>query len=241
MQILDKIEEVPNIAWKIICHIAKNIENNQEKLLMFNERYLHHYFSKEVQNKGIDLNICGGNIMMFPEWPTFKKDRENNFAKYKYEEEKKKYEPKDIKQNKGSSGFIDFAIGTNYNEPEIGIEFKYLTSWKSESVTFDFLKLADKRNPFKVAIWFGLIFRKKGIFSDDISEEKINKNFIEALNRLNDFNSVKERKMYICILEVNNENKKRCFLCKNDSSKSYSFKVSEYIENNMNNYNGFKL
>ncbi len=250
---MNKIEEAPNILWNIICNIAKNVVNNQKNLLMFNERYLHHYFSKEVQNNGIDLNICGGNIMIFPEWPTFKKYREKNFAKYKCIKEKanneenikKKCIPtKDINKNYGSAGFIDFAIGS-YNAPKIGIEFKYLTDWNNEAVTFDFLKLADKRNPFEVAIWFGLIFRENG-FSKKLTEKIFRSAFCEALDRLNNIEDNKkrtlERTMFICALEVDNNNKRVCFLCEKNDNESFSFKkISENIENEVNNYKGFKL
>lgn len=252
---MDKIEEAPSsniIARNIIINMAKNIDT-EGRLPMFNERYLHHYFSREVQNNNIHLDICGKNIMLFPEWPTYKgseeQENKHNFAKYKEEkykedrEESSRYEPKGINKEEGSAGFIDFAIGNcNYDSPEVGIEFKYLTGWNKEAVTFDFLKLMDKRNPFKMAFWFGLILRKGG-FSKELKEENFKEAFSDAITRLESAKErlnddweerVSERTMFILAAEVNNENKKRYFLCENEDG---NFRVSKHI----GDYNGFKL
>lgn len=248
---MDKIEEALSsniIAMNIIIDMAIKIYT-KGRLPMFNERYLHHYFSREVQNNNIHLDICDEkNIMLFPEWPTYKgsKGQENkhNFAKYKGDrKESSRYEPKGINEKDGSAGFIDFAIGNcNYDSPEVGIEFKYLTGWNKEAVTFDFLKLMDKRNPFKMAFWFGLIFRKGG-FSNKLKEKNFQEAFSDAIarlkfakERLNDDweERVSERTMFILAAEINNENKKRYFLCENEDG---NFRVSEDI----GDYKGFKL
>ena len=255
---MDKIEEAPSsniIARNIIINMAKNIDT-KGRLPMFNERYLHHYFSMQVQNNNILLDICDKNIMLFPEWPTYKrseeKENKHSFAKYKMEKNKEdtkkpsRYEPKGIngiKKEKGSAGFIDFAIGNcNYDSPEVGIEFKYLPGWDREAVTFDFLKLMDKRNPFKMAFWFGLILRKGG-FSNKLKEKNFEEAFSDAITRLKSAKErlegdweerVSERTMFILAAEVNNDNNKRYFLCGN---KDGNFRVSEHIED----YNGFKL
>ncbi len=78
----------------------------------------------------------------------------------------------DKKENKvylpnknGGAGFIDFAIG-DYNEPGIGIGFSLKYGWSHEEIVYDFLKLLDKKNPFKVSISFNIIFREKRLMSD---------------------------------------------------------------------------
>lgn len=58
----------------------------------------------QVQNNNILLDICDKNIMLFPEWPTYKgseeKENKHSFAKYKMEKNKEdmkkpsRYEPR---------------------------------------------------------------------------------------------------------------------------------------------------
>ena len=223
VSILDKTEETQSIVWRIISNMAENIDT-KGRLSMFNERYLHHYFSKGIQSNNIHLDICGKDIMLFPEWPTYKEGNGNvnnhKFAKYK--KELNGYEPKDINEKEGSAGFIDFAIIGSYNAPKIGVEFKYLTSWNKDAITFDFLKLMDKRNPFEVAIWFGLINRENE-FSNKLSEKNFNDALTEAEKRLNEINSKpennkKNRKMFILATEIacNQNNKRRHWFCGKD-------------------------
>ena len=91
---------------------------------------------------------------MHPEWPTFKKGTGLKYSKYK--KINGKYQP----YEEGSAGFIDFAIG-DYNEPEIGIEFSLKYGWSNEAIVYDFLKLLDKNNPFKLLFLTILYIGKK--------------------------------------------------------------------------------
>jgi len=134
-----------------------------------NERHIHHRFSYSFQKK-YSHSLALGHIekgMLHPEWPTIKKVRAQNYGGYK-KNAQKEYVP-----SLRGAGFIDFAIG-DYESPDIGIEFSLKQSWSREEVTFDFLKLLDKRNPFKIAISLNIVLR--------ISEGGREARFIRAMN-----------------------------------------------------------
>lgn len=141
-----------------------------------NERYLHHYFTEKIQKAYPiiynDLTKC----KLHPEWATANQSRFNGG---KYKKNGVKYEV----DNNGTSGFIDFALG-NYNNPEIGIEFKSIKSWHFQSVVFDFMKLMDSKNNLKTVISFSIIYRKKGL-SNRLTLNKINETLTELTDRLN--------------------------------------------------------
>lgn len=86
----------------------------------------------------------------------------------------------------GGAGFIDFAIGS-YSAPEIGVEFSLKMGWCNEEVIYDFLKLIDCRNPFKVAFSHNLIIRdnrlSRGAGLHDL-DEHINDALDHAIHRL---------------------------------------------------------
>jgi len=65
--------------------IIKSIERSFSfKSVLFNERYLHHYFS----HKWLSL-YENENLIFHPEWPTYKKATGIDYGKYKYIKENK--------------------------------------------------------------------------------------------------------------------------------------------------------
>jgi len=132
--------------------IKETIEqiNGLDSTNHYNERYLHHYFSKIVQD------VCpisfSSDVGLHPEWATFiKKDRE--YARYLFNGQH--YIPA---EENGSAGFIDFAIG-KAERPKYAIEFKLSRKLNQEGVIFDYMKLFDKRSPFSevfsVIVYYG--------------------------------------------------------------------------------------
>ncbi|NLJ82045.1 MAG: hypothetical protein GX330_02840, partial [Bacteroidales bacterium] len=86
--------------------------------------------------------ICYDNLLhskLHPEWAT----------SGKYKKSEKEY----LIDEKGTCGFIDFAIG-DYENPDLCIEFKHNKSWNFQSIVFDFMKLMDSNNKMKSAISF---------------------------------------------------------------------------------------
>lgn len=188
----------------IILEIAQSIKYNGQ---MLNERYLHHFFSYLLQKKYNLLNLTGDNreITLHPEWPTYKKQTSINFGRYR--KEKGIYKP----DANGTAGFIDFAIG-DYNKPDIGIEFSLKYGWSNEEIIFDFLKLLDKKNPFKLSISFNIIFRKrelvKGSYLRNL-EKHMNDAYREAVIRLNNDICDDSRQFYFIVTEIDKNNNKR--------------------------------
>jgi len=134
-----------------------------------NERYLHHYFTKRVQEEyPIDYENIS-NSSLHPEWATVGEYYKND----------KKYHPIE----KGTCGHIDFALG-KYDNPDLGIEFKYCESWKFESIVFDFMKLLDVKNQIKTAISFSIICRRENELSNKLTGKKINETITEVTKRL---------------------------------------------------------
>lgn len=108
-----------------------------------NERYLHHYFSHQVQvSNAYSLDYGNRAQSTFhPEWTTKGKYREG-------------------KPNKdGTTGNIDFVLG-KYDKLEYGIEFKHSQGWNVKALRFDYVKLLDKCNEIGRAISLAVIFRK---------------------------------------------------------------------------------
>jgi len=137
---------------KIIKEIYDNIESENHAL---NERYIHHYFTKRIQEE-VPITFSKLDEGLHPEWPTFKKSIPIDYGKYRFNKNTKKYET----NTNGTAGFIDFCIG-KYNKPQIAIEFLHKFGWTSEDVIFDFMKLLDKVNPFEISFSFILISREK--------------------------------------------------------------------------------
>lgn len=182
---------------KLILEIAESIKYRG---LMFNERYLHHFFTNQFQAMGSfqNLNDENATIILHPEWPTYKKQTNLKFGRYK--KEGKIYKP----NASGTAGFIDFAIG-NYNKPYIGIEFSLKYGWSNEEIVYDILKLLDKKNPFTVSISLNIIFRErqlvKGGYLKNL-EDHMNKAYKEAISRLNNDKCEFSRELYLIITEI---------------------------------------
>jgi len=189
---------------KVILEVAQSIKYRG---LMLNERYLHHFFSHLLQEKHSLLNLTGDNapIMLHPEWPTYKKQTRLAYGQYRRED--KKYQP----NPNGTAGFIDFAIG-DYRRPDIGIEFSLKYGWSNEEILYDFLKLLDKKNPFKTSISFNIILRQrrlvKGAYLRNL-EEHMNNAYREAVTRLNKDVCDSSRELYLIVTELDKNNNRR--------------------------------
>jgi len=185
-----------------------------------NERYLHHYFSKEMQNQK-DLEIDFGNLQnskLHPEWPTYKKSTGISFSKYRKNGEKKYI----VDTDDGSSGFIDFTIG-DYSKPAFAIEFTSKYGFGREDLTYDFLKLLDAKNPFEYVVSFNLIFRENGLPKGG-HEENIIKALTEVLADITDKEKgrnleIAENRQYLFwIIEIDNNGKNRHWVCEDVNS-----------------------
>lgn len=193
---------------KVILDVAQSIKYRG---LMLNERYLHHYFSHLLQKKYNSLTLTRSDraITLHPEWPTYKEQTKISFGRYKNYKKNNKdnYQP----DSNGKGGLIDFAIG-DYNKPDIGIEFTLKYGWSNEDIVFDFLKLLDKKNPFKASISFNVIFRSRELVKDrylrDL-EDHMNAAYREAINRLRYDVCDNSRDIYFMIAEIDKDNNRR--------------------------------
>jgi hypothetical protein len=198
-----------------------------------NERYLHHYFSHELQLKKYPI-ICGDTSknLLHPEWPTKKKEKNNGIGgTYKHDKDKRIR----IVDKNGYSGFIDFAIG-DYDKPEIAIEFTVSSGWEKEAVIYDMMKLMDSRNPFQKVISYNIVFRKGNLPGE------VTKTFTDFKNAINhsltvykerlENSCVHNRKYLFWVIEIGN-NQTRSWYCSNfDGVKSTSpkeFKMGDPV------------
>lgn len=218
---------------KIINKIEQSISFRS---YMFNERYLHHFFSVQWQKlyeqekmKSFVLIHEGDDLILHPEWPTFKKSTDNLFGRYKKKKDENdgllKYYPS---EDDGNSGFVDFAIG-NYKSPCIGIEITLKYGWSEEEFIYDLIKLLDKRNPFKLVYSINIILRAKGIpkgrRSDEIKKH-INMSYEEAIRRLGtNYDSSKEQNFLV--IEVSKDQRKKWVL---NNNKFTFTKISKTIQ-----------
>lgn len=171
-----------------------------------NERYLHHYFTEKMQKYFPIYLEDITKSKLHPEWATANQIRINGG---KYKKIGNRYEI----DNDGTSGFIDFVLG-DYNNPEIGIEFKSNSSWKFESIVFDYMKLMDINNPLQTAISFSIIYRENGP-SNKLKLDIINKTIEEFKNRLNE-RLDKSRPFLFWIVEIAHKRDKiNSWYCKN--------------------------
>jgi hypothetical protein len=141
---------------EIIKTLEILINSGIEPTKVQNERYLHHYLSNILQKKHKIVYEKLFESRLHPEWPTYKEQTKLNYGRYKFIKDKKEYS---ILVNNGTAGFIDFAIG-DYNKPEIGIELTSKFGWNNEEIIYDFMKLLDRRNPFKKVLSFNIIYRE---------------------------------------------------------------------------------
>ena len=199
-------EILKEIVLHIVLDLAQSIKNHGG---MLNERYLHHDFTHQLQNKYDLLNLTNEKtkIILHPEWPTYKKQTDLKYGRYKKNKETKQYLP----DEKGTAGFIDFAIG-DYKAPYIGIEFLMSFGWSSEDAIFDFIKLLDKQNPFGVAISLIVILRDNKLTKNkDLEnlEKAMNMAYEEALSRLGDNACDASRELYFIVVEIDKNNKRQ--------------------------------
>jgi len=150
---------------------------------MLNERYVHHCFSRFMQeaseaNNLLDVFGPTDQIRLHPEWPTYKEATNILFGRYR--KIGKRYFPADDNRK---GGFLDFAIG-DYARPEIGVEMTLKSSWHTEETVYDFMKLLDNRNScFRDVVSFGVILRENGLPGDSLGESA-NAAYAEAVERL---------------------------------------------------------
>ncbi len=190
---------------KMIIDLANNLKYNG---LILNERYLHHLFSFLLQDKmgNIQLTETTPNILLHPEWPTYKSQADLSYGRYK-----KIYDGTYQPDVSGTAGFIDFTIGS-YQAPDIGIEFSLKYGWSNEEVTYDFVKLLDNTNPFKAVISLNIIFRQNRLVEGrnlKNLENRIYSTIAEAKKRLKKRVCDKTRKIYFIISEIDRQNKRK--------------------------------
>jgi hypothetical protein len=205
-----------NLKREIIEIVEKvnYVKYNDAKGIL-NERYLHHYFSRQYQQKhagSLDLTVEQiEDMQLHPEWPTWKKARgKDNYGRYRREKDKKYYPAeKDYKEGEGQAGFIDFVIGS-YSKPKVGIEFMLRYGWCKEEIIFDFMKLLDKRNPFEFTISVNTIFHK-----GEQNKEKMGKlvtcAYNQAVERLEKHFDINEnpKKIFFIVTEISATGRKK--------------------------------
>lgn len=179
---------------------------------MLNERYLHHYLSRLLQESHPLLDLAGptGDIKLHPEWPTFKKATGIDGGRYKGI--KKRYQPDDVT---GTEGAIDFALG-DYDRPEIGIELLLKESWNGNEVAFDFLKLLDGRNKsFKSVIGWSVLLRDGEKLSQAGRKQNIYDGMKEALaaakNMLADYPCPLDRRCVFIVSEIAKQDRRHWY------------------------------
>jgi hypothetical protein len=199
---IEKDTMIKNVL-EIIYDIAESINNND----MLNERYLHHLFSHQIQEK-TNLIVYSKDesiINLHPEWATWKK--KTNIYYSRYLGTNKVYYP----DSNGGPGFIDFAIGS-YKKPDIGIEFTLNEKWKQEDIVYDFLKMLDGNSPFTFTISFNVLFRRgelsKGKHLINL-KNKMNDAYTEAVKRLKDDVCDDSRNYYFILSEIAKDNSRR--------------------------------
>jgi len=148
---------------RVIVEIAERVRYRS----IYNERYLHHFFTRLLQERhGLLCNILEDTVLnLHPEWPTYKKYTQIKYGQYRtVKETRGRGERKILKpvENSCLGGKIDFTIG-RYERPIIGVEFTLSYGWSGKDVEGDLVKLLDSRNPFDASISFNLVFREKGL------------------------------------------------------------------------------
>lgn len=172
--------------------------------LLLNERYLHHFFSHRLQS----IEPCPMPLLdpttplrFHPEWPTYKEA--TGIDRGKYRKTEGRYLPVDTGKK---GGFVDFTLGP-YPTPEVGVEFKLLGGWQAEGVVFDYVKLLDRRNPFKAVVSVVVLLRPNGLAAvgrKDAIHGAINSAYQEAVRRRGDgpFSPVADRLQRFVVTEL---------------------------------------
>jgi hypothetical protein len=193
-----------------ILDILKISAENVKHVNFKNERYLHHYFSYLFQKKFDLLNLSKKDkeIMLHPEWPTYRKVAGMNIDCGRYLKDSGHYL---IPGDKGGAAHIDFAIG-DYKKPYIGIEFKWIYGWDKVSLASDFLKCMDRRNPFEYTISYTVLFRKKSLSKkvlDTSFHKKMNETYDKAVKLLNKNICEEKHELYLIVTEIGSDNNRR--------------------------------
>ena len=191
----------------ILCDLAKSLRPHGK---MLNERYLHHEFTRRLQIGENLLRLCspGQDPCLHLEWPTYKEA--TGLTEYgRYRKGDGAYLP----HPEGTAGFIDFALG-DYQSPSIGIEFYLGDGWVHEHAIFDWLKLLDKANPFRVGISFNVIVRPNKLAQGGRLtrlEARMNGAFDEAVARLNQYAELCDstREFHCIIAEIDAQGARR--------------------------------
>ena len=176
---------------EVVASFLKTLEGCDFSLHL-NERYLHHIFSGIVQERE-KMSLTKGN-RLHPEWATYITGIESRHHG-RYHEGTDGFQQCD---SNGAPGFIDFAYG-DPDSPEVGIEFKMSNGLIDEkALAFDYLKLLDSNNPFK------LVYHIAVYFGNNLKEEKIKERHKDALEKLTaDIDKTRKRFFYIIIVAGN--------------------------------------
>ncbi len=181
-----------------------------------NERYLHHFMSHVMQKRRgiLDLQSTKGELLLHPEWPTWKKRTKVFFGQYQGQKKngRKEFHPVTLQQR--GAGFIDFALG-QYNSPEVAIELSLKNDWDHEKVVYDFVKLLDGRNrTFRAVISCNIVMRPHGLARGG-NKERLHRRMCEAhdaaLNRLGELACDENRLRLLLVSEVANDERRHWY------------------------------
>jgi len=214
------------VEQKIVDNIVKSIiwELCEERKYIFeahlNERYIHHLFSRKLQNYWA-LRLDQKNLV-HPEWATYIMGSPTHCGQYKKQGDKyiiiddsALAQDPDSEEIKGGSGFLDFAIG-KYDNPFCAVEFKFDDSLNVRGLEFDYMKLLDSRNKIDFAISLAVVYGQSN-HSGNISMDKLNSYCSNACNALGDkYNSARKFKFYVLELSQNHK-PKLCTLTNNST------------------------
>jgi len=195
----------------IISEIANTVQWNK----YVNEHYLHHYFTYHLQKKGykIDLTKDRQDYIVHPEWPTYRKEDEEEDIHIQYRRYYKKEIANGNLSENAKGGHFDFAIG-EYNEPDIGIEFIWEYGWNGKEFEFDFLKCMDGGLPFTTTISYSVIVREKVVSKNGRKinfENSMNNAYKNAKEHLVDHNNLykeSRRDLFLIITEIGRKSKR---------------------------------
>lgn len=142
-----KESDYKRIVCETILRLAQGVQIDAASRL--NERHLHHAFSHLLQKLGLSLGVDGTPATLHPEWPTRKKGTGIWYTVYAKRERRYLLDNPNI--GRLSPGFLDFAIGEDYQKPLVGVEFTFKRTWDSEEITYDLMKLMDPVLPFELS------------------------------------------------------------------------------------------
>lgn len=180
-------------------HKTLNLVSSIDSSNHFNERYIHHCFSRIIQeDTPVSFNTDTG---LHPEWATFIKNV-RPFGRYK--RNGYCYYPA---LNDGAAGYIDFAIGKSEN-PDYAIEFKMANKLDVEGLIFDYMKLMDQRNPIMTSISVAIYYGHTS-HSRQCERTVLNNCILEAKNRLREL--FVNRPHYFYLMEIVKAQRNRLF------------------------------